>query len=188
MAFADGAGLDRADSDLGPAGLGLAAAEFGGGAAAVVLDPLGGAVRLLIERFHMAGEWVIGGVEAKGFAYVLVFLGLEAVVRNRWNRAWLLLGGGGRVSRAGRRLVGRGRGDRVARAAQAVPAGEGDAARARRRIVAVAAGTDSVAHAEPRRAADRRGGARTRSTSTTGCITTFRRPTCPRCLWSVSWR
>jgi len=46
----------------------------------------------LLERFHMAGEWVVGGIEAKGFAYVLVFLGLEAVVRNRWNRAWLLLG------------------------------------------------------------------------------------------------
>jgi hypothetical protein len=41
---------------------------------------------------HMAGEWVIGGVEAKGFAYVLVFLGLEAMVANRWNRAWILLG------------------------------------------------------------------------------------------------
>jgi len=47
---------------------------------------------LLIERCHMAGEWVIGGVEAKGFAYVLVLLGLEALVHNRWNRVWLLLG------------------------------------------------------------------------------------------------
>jgi len=46
----------------------------------------------LIERGHMAGEWVIGGVEAKGFAYVFVFLGLEALVRDRWNRAWLCLG------------------------------------------------------------------------------------------------
>ena len=46
----------------------------------------------LMERCHMAGEWVIGGVEAKGFAYVLVFLGLEALVRNRWNRALLLFG------------------------------------------------------------------------------------------------
>jgi hypothetical protein len=46
----------------------------------------------LIERCQMAGEWVVGGVEAKGFAFVLVFLGLEALVRNRWNRAWLLLG------------------------------------------------------------------------------------------------
>ena len=46
----------------------------------------------LDQHFHMAGEWVIGGVEAKGFAYVLVFLGLEALVRDRWNRTWLLLG------------------------------------------------------------------------------------------------
>ncbi len=46
----------------------------------------------LNENAHMAGEWIIGGVEAKGFAYVLVLLGIEAVVRARWNRAWLLLG------------------------------------------------------------------------------------------------
>jgi len=46
----------------------------------------------LIDRCNMAGEWIVGGVEAKGFAYVLVFLGLEALVRDRWNRAWLLLG------------------------------------------------------------------------------------------------
>ena len=46
----------------------------------------------LMERCHMAGEWVIGGVEAKGFAYVLVFLALESLVRNRWNRALLMLG------------------------------------------------------------------------------------------------
>jgi len=47
----------------------------------------------LIERCAVAGEWVVGGVEAKGFSYALVFLGLEALVGNRWNRAWLLLGG-----------------------------------------------------------------------------------------------
>jgi len=47
----------------------------------------------LNERCHMAGEWIVGGVEAKGFAFVLVLLGVEALVRNRWNRAWLLLGG-----------------------------------------------------------------------------------------------
>ncbi len=41
----------------------------------------------LTDRCQMAGEWVIGGVEAKGFAYVLGFLGLEQLVRNRWNRA-----------------------------------------------------------------------------------------------------
>jgi hypothetical protein len=51
----------------------------------------------LMENCQMAGEWVIGGVEAKGFAYVLVFLGLEAIVRNRWNRGLLWLGGASAV-------------------------------------------------------------------------------------------
>lgn len=46
----------------------------------------------LNENAHMAGEWIVGGVEAKGFAYVLVLLGMEAVVRGRWNWAWALLG------------------------------------------------------------------------------------------------
>jgi len=46
----------------------------------------------LLQWCHFAGEWVIGGVEAKGFAYVLVLLGIEAIVRDRWNRAWLLFG------------------------------------------------------------------------------------------------
>jgi len=46
----------------------------------------------LNDRCQMAGEWVVGGVEAKGFAYVLVLLGLEALVRGLWGRAWLLFG------------------------------------------------------------------------------------------------
>ncbi len=46
----------------------------------------------LLDRFHMAGEWVIGGVEGKSFAYAFVFLGLEALVRGRWNRSFILLG------------------------------------------------------------------------------------------------
>jgi hypothetical protein len=46
----------------------------------------------LMERCHMAGEWVIGGIEAKPFAYVFVFLGIESLVRDRWNRALLLFG------------------------------------------------------------------------------------------------
>lgn len=41
----------------------------------------------LVERTAMAGEWVVGGVEAKCFAYALVVLGLEALVRQRWNAA-----------------------------------------------------------------------------------------------------
>ena len=47
----------------------------------------------LLDRCHMAGEWVAGGIEAKGFAYVFVFLGLENLVRNRWNLVWLCFGG-----------------------------------------------------------------------------------------------
>jgi hypothetical protein len=49
---------------------------------------------MLNERLQMAGEWIIGGFEAKGFAYVFLLLGLEALVKNRWNRAWLLFGAG----------------------------------------------------------------------------------------------
>ena len=46
----------------------------------------------LQERCQMAGEWVIGGLESKGFAYVLVFLALEMLVRGRWNAMFGLLG------------------------------------------------------------------------------------------------
>lgn len=46
----------------------------------------------LLQRCSMAGEWVIGGVEAKGFAYVFVVLAMEAIVKNRWRAVWLLLG------------------------------------------------------------------------------------------------
>ncbi|MHB1038318.1 MAG: DUF6798 domain-containing protein [Pirellulales bacterium] len=57
------------------------------------LAPLSAALFVaFLNRCNMAGEWVVGGLEAKGFAFVLVFLGLEAVAQNRWNRAWLLLG------------------------------------------------------------------------------------------------
>jgi hypothetical protein len=47
----------------------------------------------LMMNFHLAGEWVVGGAEAKGVAYGLVFLGIEAMCRNRWNRTWFLFGG-----------------------------------------------------------------------------------------------
>ncbi len=46
----------------------------------------------LMEHGHMAGEWVIGGVEAKGFSYVLTFLGLEALALGRFTHVWPLLG------------------------------------------------------------------------------------------------
>ncbi|MFV2070679.1 MAG: DUF6798 domain-containing protein, partial [Pirellulales bacterium] len=46
----------------------------------------------LMTWFHLAGEWVVGGFEAKGIAFGFILLGIEAVVRGRWNRAWLLMG------------------------------------------------------------------------------------------------
>jgi hypothetical protein len=46
----------------------------------------------LIDWTHMAGEWLVGGVEAKGFAYAFVFLALEAANRSRWRWVWPLLG------------------------------------------------------------------------------------------------
>lgn len=46
----------------------------------------------LMQYGSFAGEWVIGGVEAKGFAYVFLFFALGELARGRWNRAWVLLG------------------------------------------------------------------------------------------------
>ena len=45
-----------------------------------------------VVKFQMAGEWVIGGIEGKVFAYVFVFLGLDALARNRWGLMWVLFG------------------------------------------------------------------------------------------------
>jgi hypothetical protein len=39
------------------------------------------------------GEWIVGGVEAKGFAYVLAFVSLGALARGQWNLAWFAAGG-----------------------------------------------------------------------------------------------
>ena len=41
---------------------------------------------------HLAGEWVVGGFEAKGLAYALVLAALAALVRDRWNTALVLFG------------------------------------------------------------------------------------------------
>jgi hypothetical protein len=46
----------------------------------------------LTETSHLAGEWVVGGVEAKCFAYAFVLLALRDLVDGRWNRVWILLG------------------------------------------------------------------------------------------------
>ena len=44
------------------------------------------------EQCQMAGEWVVGGVEAKCFAYVCVFLAGESLVRQRWSAVWIWVG------------------------------------------------------------------------------------------------
>lgn len=46
----------------------------------------------LSAGYQMAGEWVVGGFEAKGLAYVLVFLALAELARGRWNAALALCG------------------------------------------------------------------------------------------------
>lgn len=46
----------------------------------------------LMQRGHMAGEWIVGGVEAKGFAYALMLFGLGSLVRGGWRTAIVLMG------------------------------------------------------------------------------------------------
>jgi hypothetical protein len=41
---------------------------------------------------QLAGEWVVGGVEAKCFAYGFVLAALRALIDGRWNRVIMLLG------------------------------------------------------------------------------------------------
>ena len=49
-------------------------------------------VIVLWDRTHMAGEWVVGGFEAKVPAYALVFVGLGEFLRNHWGRTLILMG------------------------------------------------------------------------------------------------
>lgn len=53
-----------------------------------------GAVLLVAgtRQCNLAGEWIIGGFEAKTLAYGLVMLALVEAIENRWPRCWLLLG------------------------------------------------------------------------------------------------
>ncbi len=45
-----------------------------------------------IEYGNLAGEWVVGGIEAKVPAYGFVLLGLASLVQRRWNQVWIFLG------------------------------------------------------------------------------------------------
>lgn len=62
----------------------------------LMLAPLGAILFLLLNlRFHLAGEWVVGGFEAKGLAYTFVLLALGDLVTDRWRWVWLWLGAAG---------------------------------------------------------------------------------------------
>jgi len=45
-----------------------------------------------IEWFNFAGEWVVGGIEAKVPAYALALFAMSQMARGRWGRVWPLLG------------------------------------------------------------------------------------------------
>jgi len=47
---------------------------------------------MLVDRFNLAGEWAVGGVEAKVFAYAFLLCGLRDLVLDRWRAVWLWLG------------------------------------------------------------------------------------------------
>ncbi len=45
-----------------------------------------------LDVFHLAGEWIIGGVEGKGFAFPFIFWGLAAFIKGKDRLCWILLG------------------------------------------------------------------------------------------------
>ena len=47
---------------------------------------------LLNTRFNLAGEWVIGGFEAKGLAYAFVLFGITFLARGQWRWVWPCVG------------------------------------------------------------------------------------------------
>ena len=46
-----------------------------------------------IQYGNLAGEWVVGGIEAKVPAYAMVLIGISEVIRRKWSRAWIWFGG-----------------------------------------------------------------------------------------------
>jgi hypothetical protein len=47
---------------------------------------------VLQSNLHLAGEWVVGGVEAKGFAFGFCFFAFSFVLRKNWKFVWVSLG------------------------------------------------------------------------------------------------
>lgn len=57
------------------------------------LGVLGAALLVVGTReLNFAGEWIIGGFEAKTIAYGVVMLAIVEAIDSRWNRCWILLG------------------------------------------------------------------------------------------------
>lgn len=55
-----------------------------------ILSPFAlGSWYFAVQYGHWAGEWVIGGFEAKTIAYPAVLLGLAALFEDRWKAVWL---------------------------------------------------------------------------------------------------
>ncbi len=60
---------------------------------AAVLRSLTLAAWILLVRYgHFAGEWFVGGFEAKSIAYPLAIIGLSLMIEQRWSWAWVWLG------------------------------------------------------------------------------------------------
>jgi len=47
---------------------------------------------ILNTRLHLAGEWVVGGFEAKGIAYGFVLFAIASLLKRNWRLVWPLLG------------------------------------------------------------------------------------------------
>ncbi|TWT90623.1 hypothetical protein Mal64_10170 [Pseudobythopirellula maris] len=45
-----------------------------------------------VREGNFAGEWIVGGFEAKGPAWACVLFALERAIAGKWNLVWLLLG------------------------------------------------------------------------------------------------
>lgn len=46
----------------------------------------------LVRYAHWAGEWFVGGFEAKSIAYPLALFCFAELIEDRWSRAWIILG------------------------------------------------------------------------------------------------
>ena len=47
---------------------------------------------VLQTNFHLAGEWMVGGLEAKVFSFGFCLFAFSSVIRKRWKAVWVLLG------------------------------------------------------------------------------------------------